>query len=53
MDIILTREKEVNGTLTVKVTKADYADNVQKSLKKIKKQAKMPGFRPGMVPMGL
>lgn len=53
MDITLQKTDEVNGKLTVKVVKADYEENVQKSLKKIKKQAKMPGFRPGMVPLGL
>lgn len=53
MDITLQKTDEVNGKLTVKVVKADYDENVQKSLKKIKKQAKMPGFRPGMVPMGM
>ena len=44
---------EVNGKLTVKVLKSDYEEKVLKSLKKLKQQAKMPGFRPGMVPMGL
>lgn len=53
MEFSLQKVDEINGKLTVKIVKADYEENVQKSLKKIKQQAKMPGFRPGMVPMGL
>ncbi|MBP3775028.1 MAG: trigger factor [Bacteroidaceae bacterium] len=53
MDITLEKKDEVNGKLVVKVSKADYADKVEKNLKKIKQQAKMPGFRPGNVPMQL
>lgn len=53
MDISLQKVDEVNGKLTIKIVKADYEEKVQKSLKKIKQQAKMPGFRPGMVPIGL
>lgn len=39
--------------LTVQVSPADYQGKVKASLEKYKKQAKVPGFRPGMVPMGL
>lgn len=53
MDISLQKVDEISGKLIVKVVKSDYEEKVQKSLKKIKQQAKMPGFRPGMVPMGL
>ncbi len=53
MDISLQKVDEINGKLTVKIVKADYDEKVQKSLKKLKQQAKMPGFRPGMVPMGM
>ena len=53
MDISLEKKDEVNGKLIVKVSKADYEEKVAKSLKKIKQQAKMPGFRPGNVPLAL
>ena len=44
---------EVKGMLTVKLAKADYEPKVEKALKTFRQKANMPGFRPGMVPMGL
>ncbi len=43
----------VNAVLTIKVTKADYEEKVEKTLRDYRKKANVPGFRPGMVPMGL
>lgn len=43
----------VNAVLTVKIAKADYAEKVEKTLKDYRRKANVPGFRPGMVPMGL
>ncbi len=51
----VTRQ-EVNAEtalLTVQVSPADYQGKVAASLEKYRKQAKIPGFRPGKVPMGL
>lgn len=51
----VTRQ-EVNAEtalLTVKVSPADYQSKVNSSLEKYRKQAKIPGFRQGKVPMGL
>jgi trigger factor len=54
MNISLERaENAVAGKLTVTVNKEDYQGKVVTSLKKIKQKAQMPGFRKGMVPMGL
>ncbi len=44
---------QLNAILTIKVEKADYAEKVDKSLRAYRKKANMPGFRPGMVPMGM
>lgn len=48
-------EREDTGTLTatlkVKLTPADYTPGVEKALKDQRKQAVLPGFRPGQVPM--
>lgn len=48
-------EREETGTLTatlkVKLTPEDYAPGVEKALKEQRKNAVLPGFRPGQVPM--
>ena len=44
---------KVNGLMTITVEQADYQAEVEKKLKDYRKKAQMPGFRPGMVPMGL
>jgi trigger factor len=51
----VTRQ-EVNAEtalLKVIVSPADYQTKVSASLEKYRKQAKIPGFRPGKVPMGM
>ncbi len=49
--------KEENGTLTalvhINLKEEDYIEKVNQQLKKYRKDARMPGFRPGMVPMGM
>jgi len=44
---------QLNAILTIKVEKADYAEKVDKSLRAYRKKTNIPGFRPGMVPMGM
>lgn len=50
-------EKEETGNLTatikVSVTREDYEEKVNKTLKDYQRKASMPGFRPGKVPFGL
>jgi len=46
-------EDAVSGEIKVEIVKADYADGVKKSLQSVRQKANMPGFRRGMVPMGL
>jgi trigger factor len=49
--------QEESGKLTalvhINLKEEDYIDNVNQQLKKYRKEARMPGFRPGMVPMGM
>jgi trigger factor len=35
------------------IEQADYQEKVEKTLKEYRKKAQVPGFRPGMVPMGM
>lgn len=43
----------LNDKLTVQITKDDYYNGFEQSLKKYAKTANIPGFRKGMVPAGL
>ena len=53
MKISFENQDKVNGLMTLTVESADYEEKVEKQLKEYRKKAKVPGFRPGMVPMGL
>ena len=44
---------KINGLMTIAIEQADYQEAVEKKLKDYRKKAQVPGFRPGMVPMGL
>ena len=51
----ITRENIslLNDKLTIKLSKEDYLEGFEKTLKKYAKTANIPGFRKGMVPAGL
>ncbi|MBR5850194.1 MAG: trigger factor [Alistipes sp.] len=51
----ITRDQREGGVsiLSVKVVEKDYAAEVEKSLREYRRKANIPGFRPGMVPMGI
>ena len=53
MKISFENPDKVNGLLTLTVEEADYKENVEKTLKDYRKKANVPGFRKGMVPMGM
>jgi trigger factor len=40
-------------SIKINVEKADYEEMVEKTLKQMRQKANVPGFRPGMVPMGM
>ena len=48
----ITQEKidDLNSVLTIKINQEDYQARVEKAIKDQAKKAKLPGFRPGMVP---
>ena len=51
----ITREQRESGLSILKVVvgEADYGQAVEKQLRDYKRKANVPGFRPGMVPMGI
>ena len=51
----ITREQREVGTSVLKVVvcEADYSEAVDKALREYKRKVNIPGFRPGMVPMGV
>lgn len=53
MDISKEKVDDLNALLTVKVEASDYNDKVEKTLNNYRKQANIPGFRKGKVPMGI
>ena len=53
MNITLENIDKVNAVITAVVEPSDYTEKYNKALKDAKKKVNMPGFRPGMVPMGL
>lgn len=53
MNITKEQIDDLNAVVKVAITKDDYQDKVDSILKDYKKQANIPGFRKGQVPMGL
>ncbi len=53
MNIKFESADKINGLMTITIEQADYQEAVDKKLKEYRKKAQVPGFRPGMVPMGL
>ena len=54
MNISLTKSEDaISGVLKIEVVKADYSDQMEKSLRSLRQKANIPGFRKGMVPMGI
>lgn len=53
MNITQTEKGEQLVSIKISVAKEDYEPKVNDSLKKMRQKANVPGFRPGMVPMGM
>jgi trigger factor len=53
MKVSFDAPDKINGLLTITIEEEDYKNDVEKELKNYRKRANVPGFRPGMVPMGL
>lgn len=53
MNIVRENLEDLTTLLKVTVGEADYNEAVDKSLRTYRRKANIPGFRPGMVPMGI
>ena len=53
MNVIREDVDALNAILKVQVAQEDYQSKVKASLEKYRKTAKIPGFRPGHVPMSM
>ena len=53
MNIQKNQLDPLNAVITIEVNKADYAEKVEKTLTDYRKNANIPGFRKGQVPMSL
>lgn len=53
MNITLEKTGELDLLIKVEVAENDYAERVEKQLKRYRQQATVPGFRKGTAPMGL
>lgn len=53
MNVIREDINASSAILKVQIAPADYQSKVTTALEKYRKQAKVPGFRPGKVPMGM
>ena len=53
MNITKEQIDDLNAVVKVAISKEDYQDKVDQVLKDYKRQANIPGFRKGQVPMGL
>ncbi len=53
MEVNFNKTDELNATLTVALTKADYAEKIEKELKKHQKNVAIKGFRVGAAPIGM
>ena len=52
MNTVEEKIDDLNTVVRIKIEKDDYAETVNNTLKKYRKEANIPGFRPGKVPMG-
>jgi len=53
MNISLMNNDAVSGIVKMEIKKNDYEEQVEKNLRQYRRKANMPGFRSGMVPLGL
>jgi len=53
MNVVEEKIDDLNSIVRITVESKDYSEKIEKTLKKYRKDASMPGFRPGKTPMSL
>ena len=53
MNVVEEKIDDLNAVLRVQIAPEDYAEKVSKTLNTYRKQANIPGFRPGKIPIGV
>ncbi len=53
MEIGFEQKEDLSAEIRVSLVPADYNEVVEKALKALKHKVNVPGFRPGMVPVGM
>lgn len=53
MNITFQKTDDLNAIIGIEIKNEDYQENLNKQFKDYRKKAKIPGFRPGSVPLGM
>jgi len=53
VNVTLEKKDDLNAILSIELKPEDYKPGVEQGLRDYRKTAKVPGFRPGMAPMGM
>ena len=53
MNVTFEQKDNLNGTISVNITAADYAPELDKKINDYRKRANIPGFRQGMAPKSM
>ena len=53
MNVTFEKKDDLNAIISIVVKNEDYQESLNKQFKDYRKKAKIPGFRPGTVPMGM
>lgn len=53
MNVTLEKKDDLNAIISIEINSADYQETLNTQFKDYRKKAKIPGFRPGTVPLGM
>ena len=53
MNVSFEKKDELNAIISVEIKNEDYSESINKQFKDYRKKAKVPGFRPGTMPLSM